>query len=138
MATNEQLNNQVREIFTRAIQDGHKKNHVCALTLGNQCVPQFDGFVKGRDFGIKPMERALGAFDYEIHLVPVAKTDHKALATIDGMTNDCMDNVTTLLLSSLDKETLRSAASKKSPMFIDKASDILSEIGYKPEVEKAI
>lgn len=133
MANNKNLNSQVREIFTKAIQDGYKKNHVCALTLGNQCIPQFDGFVKGRDFGIKPMERALGAFDYELHIVPVPKSDQKSLSIIDDMTQDCLDNVTQLLLSSLDKESLRSAASKKSPMFKEAADGILKELGFEPE-----
>ena len=46
MAKSKELNEAIREIFSKTIGDGYKKNHVCALTLGSQCVPQFDGFLK--------------------------------------------------------------------------------------------
>ena len=129
MSNNSNLNGSMREIFTKVMSDGYKKNHICALTLGTQCVPQFDGFVKGRDFGIKPLERVLGAFDYEIHMVPVRKTDHEAISKIDQMTNDCLEDVSSLLITSLDKESLRVSASKKNPIIKEHAEGILKELG---------
>lgn len=133
MAKSKQVNDDVREIFQKAISDGYKKNHVCALTLGSQCVPQFDGFLRGRDFGIKPLERVLGAFDYEIHVVAVSKDDKKTKAQIDSLHTDCMDNITQVLISSLDNDALRTASSRTSPMFKEAGDEILKQIGIEPE-----
>jgi hypothetical protein len=111
MAKSKDLNDAIRDLFQRTITDGYKKNHVCALTLGSQCVPQFDGFLKGRDFGIKPMERVLGAFDYEIHVVAIPQT----------------------LISSLDNESLKQTSGRTSPLFKEAGDEILKSIGIEPE-----
>lgn len=133
MAKSKELNNAVRDLFQKAISDGYKKNHVCALTLGSQCVPQFDGFLKGRDFGIKPMERVLNAFDYDIHVVAVPKDDKKAIATLDGMHNECIENITQVLFSSLDNESLKQTSGRTSPLFKEASEEILASIGIVTE-----
>lgn len=133
MAKSKELNDAIRDLFQKTISDGYKKNHVCALTLGSQCVPQFDGFLKGRDFGIKPMERVLGAFDYEIHVVAIPKGDKKAVSTLDGMHNECIENITQTLISSLDNESLKQTSGRTSPLFKESADEILKEIGINPE-----
>lgn len=133
MARSKQLNDAIRDLFQKAISDGYKKNHVCALTLGSQCVPQFDGFLKGRDFGIKPMERVLGAFDYEIHVVAVPKGDKAAVATLDGMHNECIENITQVLISSLDNASIKQTSARTSPLFKEAGDEILKSIGIEPE-----
>jgi hypothetical protein len=133
MAKSRDLNDAIRDLFQRAISDGYKKNHVCALTLGSQCVPQFDGFLKGRDFGIKPMERVLNAFDYEIHVVAVPKTDKKAISILDGMHNECVENITQTLISSLDNESLKQTSGRTSPLFKEAGDEILKQIGIGTE-----
>jgi hypothetical protein len=133
MAKSKQLNDAIRDLFQKAISDGYKKNHVCALTLGSQCVPQFDGFLKGRDFGIKPMERVLNAFDYDIHVVAIPKDDKKSLATLDGMHNECIENITGVLFSSLDNESLKQTSGRTSPLFKEASDEILKSIGIEPE-----
>lgn len=134
---NEKLNSAVRDVFQKAIGDGHKKNHVCALTLGSQCVPQFDRFLKGRDFGIKPMERVLSAFDYELRLVPVPKNDADKIAAIDSMCNDFLDNTTQILITSLENVQIKSSSGRTSPMFQEVAADIIkNDLGFElPEKE---
>jgi len=132
MAKNKELNESIREIFSKAIGDGYKKNHVCALTLGSQCVPQFDGFLKGRDFGIKPLERVLNAFDYDLHVVPIPKNDHKSQASVDTLFENCIDNVTQVLISGLDNESLRATHGRTSPIFKEAGDEILKTLGIEP------
>lgn len=132
MAKNKDLNAAVREIFSKAIGDGYKKNHVCALTLGSQCVPQFDGFLKGRDFGIKPLERVLNAFDYDLHVVPILKTDHKSQNSVDSLFENCIENVTQVLISGLDNESLRATHGRTSPIFKEAGNQILQDLGIEP------
>lgn len=132
MAKSKQINNDIREIFQKVISDGYKKNHVCALTLGSQCVPQFDGFLRGRDFGIKPLERVLGAFDYEIHVVAVPKDDEKTKAQINAIHSECVENVTQVLITSLDNESLKTTSGRTSPLFKESANEILKQIGVEP------
>jgi len=129
MAKSKDLNQAVREIFSKAINDGYKKNHVCALTLGSQCVPQFDGFLKGRDFGIKPLERVLTAFDFELHVVPIPKIDHDSKAAVDSLFENCIENVTQILISGLDNEALRTTHGRTSPIFKEAGDQILQELG---------
>jgi hypothetical protein len=132
MAKSKQVNDDIREIFQKSIGDGYKKNHVCALTLGSQCVPQFDGFLRGRDFGIKPLERVLSAFDYEIHVVAIPKNDKKVRAQIDSLHTECIDNITQVLISSLDTEAFKTTSGRTSPLFKESADEILKQIGLKP------
>ena len=134
---NEQLNGSVRDVFQKAIGDGYKKNHVCALTLGSQCVPQFDRFLKGRDFGIKPMERVLSAFDYELRLVPIPKNDAEKMAVIDNMCNEFLDNTTQILISSLENVQVKAGSGRTSPMFQEVAANIIqNELGFELEEPK--
>jgi hypothetical protein len=133
MAKSKDLNDAIRDLFQRTITDGYKKNHVCALTLGSQCVPQFDGFLKGRDFGIKPMERVLGAFDYEIHVVAIPKNDKKSITVLNSMHNECIENITQTLISSLDNESLKQTSGRTSPLFKEAGDEILKSIGIEPE-----
>lgn len=135
MAKSKEMNEAVRDIFSKAIGDGYKKNHVCALTLGSQCVPQFDGFLKGRDFGIKPLERVLGAFDYDLHIVPILKTDHETRENVNALYRNCVDNVTQILISSLDNESLRATHGRTSPIFKEAGDEILKELGFEPSEE---
>lgn len=132
MAKNKELNQAVREIFAKAIGDGYKKNHVCALTLGSQCVPQFDGFLKGRDFGIKPLERVLNAFDYDLHVVPIPKSDHESQTSVDSLFENCVENVTQVLISGLDNESLRATHGRTSPIFKEAGNEILQDLGIDP------
>jgi len=132
MAKNKELNQAVREIFAKAIGDGYKKNHVCALTLGSQCVPQFDGFLKGRDFGIKPLERVLNAFDYDLHVVPIPKSDHESQTSVDSLFENCIENVTQVLISGLDNESLRATHGRTSPIFKEAGNEILQDLGIEP------
>ena len=135
---NKQLNSSVRDVFQKAIGDGFKKNHVCALTLGSQCVPQFDRFLKGRDFGIRPMERVLSAFDYELRLVPVPKNDAEKSAAIDAMCSEFLDNTTQILISSLENVQIKSTSGRTSPMFQEVAANIITnELGFDlPQTEE--
>ncbi len=131
---NNKLNNAVRDIFQKVIGDGYKKNHVCALTLGSQCVPQFDRFLKGRDFGIKPMERVLSAFDYELRLVPIPKNDADKVASVDAMCEEFLDNTTQILITSLENVQLKTPTGRTSPMFQEVAADILkNDLGFEVE-----
>ena len=128
---NKQLNGSVRDVFQKAIGDGFKKNHVCALTLGSQCVPQFDRFLKGRDFGIRPMERVLSAFDYELRLVPIPKNDPEKAAAIDSMCSEFLDNTSQILITSLENVSTKPTSGRTSPMFQEVAADIITnQLGF--------
>ena len=79
------------------------------------------------------MERVLGAFDYDIHVVAVPKDDRKSIATLDAMHNDCIESVTQVLFSSLDNESLKQSSGRTSPLFKEASDEILKSIGIEPE-----
>jgi hypothetical protein len=66
----QEANKTLRDLFSNLIVNGNvKKRHLCSLILGSQCEPQLDGFMNGRDFGIKPMEKIADSLGYDIELV---------------------------------------------------------------------
>jgi hypothetical protein len=66
----QEANKTLRELFNNLIvNENVKKRHLCSLILGSQCEPQLDGFMNGRDFGIKPMEKIADSLGYDIELV---------------------------------------------------------------------
>jgi hypothetical protein len=63
-------NKTLRDLFDNLITNGNvKKRHLCSLILGAQCEPQLDGFMNGRDFGIKPLEKIAESLGYDIEVV---------------------------------------------------------------------
>ena len=68
------VNMVLRNMFSTMMTDENvKKRHICSLILGTQCEPQFDGFINGRDFGIKPLEKIAENLGYDIELVFIKK-----------------------------------------------------------------
>lgn len=71
----ENLNSVLRDVINQLVADGYRKKPICDGTLGSQSNPQFDGFIKGKDLGIKPLSRLLDGLGYEILTIPVRKDD---------------------------------------------------------------
>ena len=65
----EDINVALRELFQSLVNDGYKKRHICSLTLGAQSEPQFESFLKGNDFGFRPLQRIIDNLSYKFHII---------------------------------------------------------------------
>ena len=100
----EEMNIMLRVAFQELIDGGYKKRHICSLTLGAQSEPQFEGFIQGKDFGVKPLERILNAFGYDLLLIAIPKDDEESSRNINetniNFISTCKNKLTEYFLNN--------------------------------------
>ncbi|HQF37032.1 MAG TPA: hypothetical protein PLL26_05340 [Candidatus Dojkabacteria bacterium] len=121
----EQLNSFFRTIFKQLIDDGYKKRHICALTLGAQSEPQFENFLNGKDFGVKPLARIADAFQYELQVVVVPKNDKEAQKVINTLNNNNLASCKVNLTQALNNTAKVKEASIIKSSAIDESINLL-------------
>lgn len=125
----EQLNAVIRETFTELVNDGYKKSHICGVTLGVSNVPQFDSFMKGVDFGIKPLQRIIGNQEFELKIVVTPKNNEEISKFINNLNHESIKNIKTNMIKTLDNESsVRLASIPKTGAIAGVASDLFNEI----------
>jgi hypothetical protein len=125
----EVLNNALRRVFHSLIGDGYKKRHICALTLGVQSEPQFEGFMQGRDFNTKPLQRIIDAFGYELQLVVIDKENEELKNYLQDINEEFFKNCKTKLVANLDnKDLVKSSSVIKSGLIADVTNTIFDQI----------
>lgn len=125
----EQLNSFFRTIFKQLIDDGYKKRHICALTLGAQSEPQFENFLNGKDFGIKPLARIADAFQYELQLVVVPNTDKEIQKSINAVNNNNLSVCKTNLIQALNNTAkVKEASIIRSDIIDQSVAQLLKEL----------
>jgi len=125
----EQVNSTLREIFNDLINDGHKKSHICSVTLGSSNVPQFDSFIKGNDFGIKPIQRIIEnrKFDFKILIVP--KNEKEISNFVDKVNNESFEVIKMEMLKILENEnSIRNATIPNTGIVAELASSLYEQI----------
>jgi hypothetical protein len=127
----QETNDLLRMIFDQLEKDGYKKKDMCNLTLGNQCSPMFNEFVKGKDLGIKPLSRMFEPFGYELHLVPVPKkgTDAETSTLLEKLKTDFIETCKFAMIENLDNEAIISKARNKvTGIFKEVQDDLLAQV----------
>lgn len=125
----ESVNRLLRQMFEKLINDGYKKRHICALTLGVQSEPQFEGFIQGRDFGIKPLQRIIDAFGYEMQLVMVDKKDKQVSEWIESINQTFLENCKEKIVTNLDNEELvKSSSVLKSGVLAEVSEELFNQL----------
>jgi hypothetical protein len=125
----ENVNMIIRDMFTNLVNDGYKKGHICGLTLGSQSAPQLESFLKGNDFGIKPLQRLINNLGYEVNLVIVPSSDTEITKFVNEVNTEFITNVSKSLIEKLNNENIvKSATTVKSGIIVDAANDLFDEI----------
>lgn len=111
---NGDLNKTVREMCSDVMECGYKKNTICSVTIGGSYSAQFNKFIDGTDFGINPMTRLVeGCSDeYELHVVPVKKTDKDSVKIVDDLVDDFIVECKETIIDKLESRTIQSKRSK--------------------------
>src|ERR1035437_6290444 len=112
----EDINEALREVFQDLIKDGAKKRHICGLTLGSQNEPQFEGFLKGNDFGLKPLQRLINNMGYNFHIIIIPSNDNGEIVNFVNETDqEFITNCKSYLVEKLgDEGAIKSASVAKT------------------------
>jgi len=86
------------------------------LTLGAQSEPQFDGFLQGKDFGIKPLSKILDAFGYNFEIGIVKKDNIENEKIINKLNDPFLENCKSTLINSLKDQITRSTTIKSEDL----------------------
>ncbi len=125
----ESFNNNLREIFTSLINDGYKKRKVCMLTLGEQNEPQFENFLKGTDFGIKPLQRLMKNLDYKLQVIITPSDDVEVSKFVEENNRECFESCKQYLVNNLENGTVPTLVNspKRGPI-VDISNELFNEI----------
>ena len=125
----EQINAVLREMFNDLVNDGYKKSHICGITLGCSNVPQFDSFMKGNDFGIKPLQRIINNQKYELKLILVPKDNKQIDEFVDSTNVAAFEDIKSSLSTTLNDEvSMRSASVPKTGVIAEVTADLFNDI----------
>jgi hypothetical protein len=125
----EQINSIFREIFNELINDGYKKSNVCSITLGSSNVPQFDSFIKGTDFGIKPLQRIIENQGFNFKIIISPKESPEISKFVDDVNVESLKDIKSIMLKTLDNEnSIKLASIPKTGIIAGVTNDIFEEI----------
>lgn len=123
------LNNTLRTMFKEFITKGFKKRHVCGLILGAQSEPQFEGFLQGRDFGLKPLQRIIDGLGYDLKLVIVEKNNPELSKYLEEVNQENLNTCSAKLENRLnDDDAVKSATTVKTGVIADVSIQLFDEI----------
>jgi hypothetical protein len=125
----ENINGALRELFQELINDGAKKRHVCGLTLGAQNEPQFDGFLKGNDFGLKPLQRLIQNMDYKFNIIIIPEGDTEITKFVEEVNQEFLSICKSYLVEKLgDEGAIKAASVAKTGLIADVSSELFDVI----------
>jgi hypothetical protein len=126
----ENINGALRELFQDLINGGSKKRHVCGLTLGAQNEPQFEGFLKGNDFGIKPLQRLIQNMGYKFNVIIIPEENSEDVSKFINEVNQefLMASKKYLVEKLSDENAIKSASVAKTGLIADVSNELFNEI----------
>ena len=126
----ENINGALREAFQEIIDGGAKKRHVCGLTLGAQNEPQFESFLKGADFGLKPLQRLIQNMGYNFNVVIVPQEAPQEITKfIENVNQEFIATCKSLLVERLsDEGAVKAASIAKTGLIADVSNELFNEI----------
>lgn len=125
----ENLNGALRELFQELVNDRFKKRHICGLTLGAQNEPQFDGFLKGNDFGIKPLQRLIQNMNFNFNIIIIPKGDEQITKFVEEVNTEFISTCKEYLVQQLsDENAIKSATVAKTGIIAEVSNELFDEI----------
>ncbi len=78
----EKFNESVRMMFQDLISDGYNQGDISAVTFGSNRQDQLKEFLRGRRISGKPLINMFNDLGFEVHIVPINKSDSAAIEKI--------------------------------------------------------
>jgi hypothetical protein len=126
----EEINSSLREVFNNLVNDGAKKRHLCGFTLGAQNEPQFDNFLKGTDFGLKPLQRLIQNLGYNFNIIILPQVEsEETIKFIEESNQEFLSFCKNYLIEKLeDENAIKSATIAKTGLLVDISNELFEEI----------
>ncbi|MDD4081808.1 MAG: hypothetical protein PHD05_00340 [Sphaerochaetaceae bacterium] len=121
------INFVIRKILQDLVNDGYKKRHICSLTLGLQCEPQFDNFLKGGELGFKPLQRIINNLGYDINIAIVPKNENDITKFINDTNQNFLTESKQPLVGYLNNKSVLNEALITKTGTISEVADKLFE-----------
>ena len=113
------FNHAVKEMFESLISDGYSQNDISAVTFGKNRQDQMKEFLRGRRVSGKPLINMFEDLGFEIHIVPVNKSDSAAVEKINEITSDTLEAIQLTFVDYLENKEEDKRRRKNIVLFVD-------------------
>ena len=127
------FNEALREMFESLISDGFNKNDISTVTFGKNRQDQMKEFLRGRRISGKPLINMFNDLGFEIHIVPVNKSDSETIEKINELTSDVLEAIQLTFVNYLENREEAKRKKKNIIIFVDY---IINSINQKGRLKK--
>lgn len=110
----QRFNHELRKVLKNLVEDGFLQKDISSITFGLNRQDQLRAFLAGRDIYGKPLNRIFDSLNFELHIVPILKTDFKTQEKINKLSHDALCSIQ---LMSTDYLTNNQATVRKNNIF---------------------
>lgn len=115
----EKFNESMRSMFIDLISDGYNQNDISAVTFGANRQDQLKEFLRGRRISGKPLINMFNDLGFEVHIVPVNKSDLAVVEKINEITSNVMEAMQLTFVNYLENKNQEKKRKKNMILFID-------------------
>ena len=132
------FNEELRKIFNSFVDDNFNIRSISGLTFGLGKSHRLNLFLEGGDLSLKPLIPMFEEFGFELHVVPILKSDPTSKKQINKITDDNLYVFKVMVLEALER--IKSNKQSQFDKFIKKKISQLKGENHKndksqPELE---
>lgn len=121
------FNQALRDMFESLISDGFNKNDISSVTFGKNRQDQMKEFLRGRRISGKPLINMFDDLGFEIHIVPVNKSNSAAVEKINELTSDTLEAIQLTFVNYLENKEESKRKKKNTIIFADYIIDRINK-----------
>ncbi len=115
----EKFNESVRMMFQDLISDGYNQGDISAVTFGSNRQDQLKEFLRGRRISGKPLINMFNDLGFEVHIVPINKSDSAAIEKINELSSNTLEAMQLTFVNYLENKHQERKHKKNMIMFVD-------------------
>ena len=115
----EKFNESVKIMFEDLISDGYSQGDISKVTFGVNRQDQMKEFLRGRRISGKPLINMFNDLGFEVHIVPVNKTDSAAIEKINELSSNTLEAIHLTFVNYLENKHQERKRKKNMILFID-------------------
>ena len=115
----ERFNESIRMMFNDLISDGYNQGDISKVTFGVNRQDQMKEFLRGRRISGKPLINMFNDLGFEVHIVPVNKSDSAAIEQINELSSNTLEAIQLTFVNYLENRIQEKKRKKNMILFID-------------------
>ena len=115
----ERFNESIRMMFNDLISDGYNQGDISKVTFGVNRQDQMKEFLRGRRTSGKPLINMFNDLGFEVHIVPVNKSDSAAIEQINELSSNTLEAIQLTFVNYLENRIQEKKRKKNMILFID-------------------